>query len=68
MMMPPMFGPPGGGGIGMLAHEGRIYIAQDGVLYKIDPDKMVVEGEVRYLRRPMGPGPGGPGGGPLPVP
>ena len=59
MPFPPMG--PGGGGIAMMALDGMIYIAQDGVLYKIDPQEMAVKQELRYLR----PGFGGP---PMPGP
>ncbi|MGQ9731520.1 MAG: hypothetical protein ACUVX8_09645 [Candidatus Zipacnadales bacterium] len=49
-------GPPPSGGIAMLEFEGKIYIAQDGTLYKINPNTMTLEGELRYLPRgPMPP-------------
>ena len=65
MPMFPMMGPqPGGGGVAMIAAGNRIYIAENGVLYKIDPETMTVEAELPYAGRPgVNPwgGPGQPG-------
>ena len=51
---PPMFG---GGGFGMIVHRDCIFIAEGGVLYKIDPAEMKVLGKVRYIELPPPPPP-----------
>jgi len=67
--MPPpwmMGAAPPGAGLAMVVHKDMIYIATGGKLYKIDPEKMELVGELTFQEPPPPVGPMPPGAGAVP--